>query len=436
MKKFFSKFKVNIIVFFIPVFIYLLTYIIFGVYPFKDKIILISDMYSQYIHYYIYIYDSISNLDFFSLIYSWNIGLGNSFIGLFSSYLSSPLNLIILLFPKKNLTEAIFIITILKIGFSAVSFSFFLNYLHKDNKSYCIIFSVLYSLMSYMVVYSFNIMWLDSVIYLPLVAMGINKIVKEKKFILYCISLFLTIISNYYTGYMVCIFSILYFLIVYFSVNDLKDVKIFLHRFKLFIISSLLAGILSSYLIIPTYFSLKNTNSFGSGNLEMKANYDFIDLFSKMIINSYDTLTVGLPNVYCGLIVLILVPLYFFNTKYSIKEKILYFIFIVFLIFSFNISAFNIIWHGFDYPNWFPYRYSFIFSFILLKLAFKAFVELKNIKFFIIVGYTSILILTIIVIQKLDYDFINDISITLSILIILVYTTLLSLFKINFKKNI
>ena len=38
----------------------------------------------------------------------------------------------------------------------------------------------------------------------------------------------------------------------------------------------------------------------------------------------------------------------------------------------------NLVWHGFSEPNWFPYRYSFIFSFLILYFGYKGYRLLNN----------------------------------------------------------
>ena len=78
-------------------------------------------------------------------------------------------------------------------------------------------FSVMYALTSFAVVHQNNVMWTDALIWLPLLTYGIEQLVKNGKYKLFVISLSMTLMSNYYIGYMVCIYSALYFLYSYFS---------------------------------------------------------------------------------------------------------------------------------------------------------------------------------------------------------------------------
>ena len=73
-------------------------------------------------------------------------------------------------------------------------------------------FSLCYAFMAYNINFQINIMWIDGIILLPLVMLGIDKLINENKYKLYIITLFITIFSNYYIGYMICIFSVLYFI--------------------------------------------------------------------------------------------------------------------------------------------------------------------------------------------------------------------------------
>ncbi len=60
----------------------------FGIYPFGDLTLLVSDMNNQYIQYFSYLYDVYTQGN--SLLYSWQAGMGLNFTGIFAYYLASP----------------------------------------------------------------------------------------------------------------------------------------------------------------------------------------------------------------------------------------------------------------------------------------------------------------------------------------------------------
>ena len=61
--------------------------------------------------------------------------------------------------------------------------------------------SVSYALMSFIVAHSELIMWLDAFIYLPLVILGIHRLMDQRKPTLLFVSYFLLFITNYYFGF-------------------------------------------------------------------------------------------------------------------------------------------------------------------------------------------------------------------------------------------
>jgi uncharacterized membrane protein YfhO len=105
--------------------------------------------------------------------------MGLNFLGLFAYYLSSPMNLLLFFFPEKNLLDAITLITTLKIAGCGLTFAVFLKtHLNKKSRTLLLlIFSIFYALMSYTIAYSFNIMWLDGILLLPLLCLMIDRLI-------------------------------------------------------------------------------------------------------------------------------------------------------------------------------------------------------------------------------------------------------------------
>ena len=89
-----------------------------------------------------------------------------------------------------------------------------------------LLFTTAFSLCGFVSMYFYDMMWLDALIWLPLVALGLHRIVSLHRYGLYTVSLTVTIISNYYMGYMTCLFSVMYFiyLIIEHQPTPFKDV--------------------------------------------------------------------------------------------------------------------------------------------------------------------------------------------------------------------
>ncbi len=421
--------------FLIPIVIMSTIYALHGMYPVGTKTILISDMNGQYIDFYAALHDILTQGK--SLLYSWEAGMGLNIIGLFAYYLSSPLSILILLFDKQNLTEALLLITILKIGTAGLMFSLLARYLVKKTKLSIVIFSVLYALMSYSIVYSFNIMWLDGVIFLPLVILGTEKIVRENKFFLFFLSLVIMFLANFYIAYMVGVFSLLYFVVRFFSDHDWQTIKLFFRKLGLFLLSAILAAGCTSFLLIPTYFALV----YGQGGTDFSLfnwsiNFELFDLFSKLQIGSFDTFGYpGLPNIFCGLLPLVLLPLFFLSDKISLKEKILHLSLFTILIVSFSFYNIDLMWHGFDKPDGFLYRYSFVFSFLIIVLSYRSFNLLQASDIPKVFKISLVWVFIIILVHKFNYAYIYDQLLILSPLLMGIYSLLLHGFAIYSDTN-
>ena len=425
-KLFNNKKAVFLSAFFVPFFILLFVFIIIKITPFGNNNLLIIDMHYQYVDYFSYFKSLFSENNLF---YTFSKTLGGDMIGFSAYYLLSPFNFLFLLFPNSAIPTVVSFMAILKISSCGLSFCYFLNKTFKISNISLVIFSTVYALMAYNVVYIHNIMWLDGVIMLPLVVLGIQNIANKKSPVLYIISLALSLIFNYYIGFMICIASIIFFAYhLILKTDKLKEYKQCTKKSIVFIVSSLCSAGLSAFLLIPVYASLQGGKAtFTLENLALKTNFKFIDVFTKLFTSPVENvqLVTGLPNIFCGILVLTLVILYFFNKKIPIKEKILSSAVIAVFLFSFNIYGINLIWHGFNAPAGFPYRFSFLFSFFLIYLAFKSFLNIKELErkqYF----YTAfIVIASAIIIFRQTYSYIKEIYIYVDIALIISFLILL-----------
>ena len=164
--------------FIIPCLLMLVIYACVGIYPFGKKSLLTVDMAGQYVAF----FNAYKNIftGGISAFYSFSKTLGGNMFGLITYYLMSPFNLIILLFDKMSITEAILLINILKIGSCGLTSFIYFDKTFKDRKLVTLVFSIVYALCAYNIVYSQNLLWLDGVIFLPLVFLGIDKLIEKE----------------------------------------------------------------------------------------------------------------------------------------------------------------------------------------------------------------------------------------------------------------
>ena len=367
--------------FFTPLIILIAIYYIRDIYPFGDNCYLRSDMYHQYAPFYSEFWNKLRNGG--SLSYSWDIGMGTNFTSLYAYYLASPVNFIIALFPQKYMIEVMNILIILKLSALSLSFTYYISK-HFNNKS-CLIalFGTFYGLSAYSAAYSWNIMWLDCIILVPLIMLGLERLINEGKGILYCITLGLCIYTNYYISIMVCISCCLYFAVLMVCTgykNKIVKISFYLKRFLKWGLFSLLAAGLSACLLLPEFYTFSlSASSDISFPATLKSYFSALEILTRQLINIPVHLGLDhLPNIYCGTAVFLLIPLYISTKKIPAVEKICKISLLAVFFFSFKFNIPNFIWHGFHYPNSLPCRQSFIYIFFMLVLCYEAFLQLKN----------------------------------------------------------
>ena len=368
-------------VFFLSAGILFGSYAFFRIHPIGDGSVLVLDLNGQYVYYYEHYREAFWGRE--SWIYSWSRNLSGEMFGIFAYYLASPYMIIIALLPRRMMQTAILILQLSKVGTSAVTFCFFLKKISpKPPKTVSlIIFPMMYALMSYMVVQLMDPMWLDGLIYLPLICHGVHRLVEEGKFIPYIVPLALMFIAHFYIGYMVGIFTFFYFCYVCLNREDRVLPKRFVLRCLQFGVGTIVALMCAMWVLLPVYNSLKlGKFEFTDPDFSLATQFDFLTFITKLFPMTYDTVyPKGMPMIYCGTAVLLLVPLYFMNQLIPVKQKVCDGVLTVILVVLMYIKPWDMAMHGFQVPNWLPFRYSFIFSFMMLVMAFRAFEKLEGI---------------------------------------------------------
>lgn len=403
--------------------------------PFGDITILRMDLYHQYGPLFAELRDRLVSGG--SLLYSWQSGGGGSFLGNFFNYLSSPLSLLVLFFKHINITDAIALIIILKCALSAASFTYYLKASDEFKKHNPITagFGLLYAFSGYFIAYYWNVMWLDGMLLLPLIVLGIERIVNDKSPKLYVITLALLIISSYYMGFMACIFAVLYALTYYFGKYGFE--KRLIRAGGNFICFSILAAGISAVCLYPTLHALKACSA-TSGTFPSDAStyFNIFDFLANHMASLEPTIRSSgedvLPNIYCGIATVMLAILYLYIKSIPIKEKISRALLLVFLFLSFDINVLNYIWHGFHFPNDLPYRFSFMYSFVLLTVAFKALIRIRELKGKDLLNIGLGTCVFIVLLEELGSKNVNTATIIVSLVFAVLYTIVLSL--LNNKK--
>lgn len=406
-----------------------------GVFPFGENCLLHVDMYHQYCPFYAELQDKIKQGG--SFMYSWNLGLGSDFPSLYSYYLASPLNILLLIWPSKYLIEFMELSILVKIGLAGLFCFLFLEKryqlvgkdknFHKNTLIPAFVFSTAYALCGFSAAYSWDIMWMDSFALMPLIMLGLYRLVKENKVGLYYVALALSIWANYYLSIMICIFTVFYFFLLFFEQKKGKWRA--LANFTWF---SLLAGGTAAAVILPEIAIIRYS---ASGDISFPETMEwYFNIFAEVSRLSTVTETYTSfdhwPNLYSGAFSILLVVLYLMNRRISIKDKMLRMAMVLFFFVSFANNYLDFIWHGFDFPNQLPARQTFLFSFLILNMGFETFIKRKGIKIWHIT-VAMVLSIGMLVGSYLvgDKEVTNLLSIFITCLFILVYACLMLIEK-------
>jgi len=369
-----SKQKLYIVSFGIPFLTMLILFAINKIFPFGERSFLNIDMYHQYFPFLTEFFHKLRDGE--SLFYSWNAGIGSNLIALYAYYLASPINWLCVLVPEAFLMEFMSYLVVVKIGLCGLTAAIYLSKHFQTEKMSVAFFALFYAMSGYMAAYNWNVMWLDCIVLAPLILLGLECLVKEGKYKLYCLSLGLAILSNYYICIMICIFLVLYFLIVLLPLAE-KKVRACIH----FASFSLLAGGIGALFLIPEVLALQ-LSRFSSADFPNKLT-EYFSVFDVLARHCFNVaIETGLdhwPNIFCSVAVFVLFPLFLVNKGISSREKIgrLALLLVLLLSFSYNIPTF--IWHGLNYPDSLPSRQSFLYILLLLTVCMDAYLHLKEV---------------------------------------------------------
>lgn len=407
------------IAFLIPAVLTFIAYVKFGIYPFASKdssqgefgSVLVLDLNGQYIYYFEALRDAFWGDG--SIFYNWSRDLSGEFMGIIGYYLASPFTLIVMLLPRTMILESMMIMQICKLGTAGVTFCMYARKSKKLSPLQSLLFSTAYAMMAYAVIQLIDPMWIDGVVFLPLIALGIEYFIDDGRKLNYIIPLAMMFIANFYIGYMIAIFVAVYYFFYLFFATDVKfKTYDYVKKTLWFGISTVVVLMMSAIIILPIYNALKlGKFDFTDPDYKFQTQFSPIELIPTLLPNQYYSVNMqGKPEIYCGVISIVLLPLFYMNKKIDFNKKLGYTLLIFVMVFSMYIKPIDMMWHGGQVPNWLPYRYSFILSFVIVSIAattFKNLEGLKDNKLFGKIAGAFAILLTLVIWFNLNSDTFN-----------------------------
>ena len=423
MKTFFRNYWTYFISFIIPLVIMSGVYLSQGIYWNSDTSPLLGDGFHQYVIFDLNLRNILHGSD--SLFYTFTSGLGLNFYALSSYYLGSFLSPLVYFFDVSSMPDAVYLSTLLKFGLIGLSTFFSLSKLFKNIPAPLrLALSTSYALMSFTVSQLEIKTWLDVFILIPLILNGLHLLITEKKRILYFTSLSILFIQNYYFGYMTALF-----LVVWYFCQLSWDFKSRKYSFLDFFLTSLLAGLTSFIMTLPTLFDLRTHGEKLTAITKIKTDASwYLDLFAKQFIGAFDTTKYGsIPMIFVGLLPFILTIVFFTLKSIKFHVKLCYATLLIIIIASFYLEALDLFWQGMHAPNMFLHRYAWIFSTLLIYISAEVLNRFKDIKLWNILFSMTLLLSGYLatIYFKNHYSFLTKLNILLTLEFLVVYLLLL-----------
>ncbi|HFI0463670.1 TPA: YfhO family protein [Streptococcus suis] len=342
------------------------------IYPLGDRAITTIDFSQQYLDFLLgYKHTLLTSPG--QILYSFSKGLGGEMMGHWAYYLMSPFNLLLLLVPDNLFIQAMTGLTYIKGLAMSLSMAYYLFKRYGHQPGLVILLSLSYAWSSYVVLYQLNIMWLDSLILLPLLVHALEKnLMQQNKSLAYLLLLTCTITLSYYLAFMIAIFLSLY--ACYFLALHSRSVRQAIKGYLDFVLQSLLAVGLSSFVLFPVVHSLLlNKSQSASSDWTFKTNFPYWQVLSRLFNGAFtfDAIKTGPAPLYAGSLIFIGLLLFYLQGQIRIKEKVMVSLILAFYWLSMWLSPLSLLMHGGINPVWYPYRYSFVLIFFVILLAAK-----------------------------------------------------------------
>lgn len=371
----------------LPMTIMLIVWAFIGMYPFGSKSLMAVDFGQQYISFFGLLKNAILTGDLSSLSYSFTKSLGGDMIGVLGYYLMSPFNIIYILAPLKYFGAAVFLTIWLRYGAIGLSFAFLLikRYKGLESRKWLVpLFSTAYALSGMLVSYQMNVIFYDAMIMLPIVIVYLEELLDGKSPYRYAFALGLTVLLQFYMGYMISIFIALY-ACYYVSPRLLieGDLKAKIKNFSIPLLQAVIYSIIgiatASVLLLPVFFNLIESKGQVGGGMSFSFAFQInpLDILSKLVVGGFDTTSgwsagPNLPNIYIGALGFLGFIFYFLSQKVEKAKKWAAGIVTLIFLISFVNEFVSKIWHMGQNPAGFFFRFSWLFSFFMLVLAYQA----------------------------------------------------------------
>ena len=384
----------SVLSFLCPAVILSIFFFLLGMMPGQELNIARGDYINQFYPFYYHFWDSIFHG--YSLEYSFSAGMGTPTMAAYAYYVYSPFSILPYVF--NNITLAFWLSLVLKISFSSFSFYEYSNKILKCKCEIGLLFSLLYSLSSYISIYYINIQFLDVMYILPLLICFLFRFIKTGKGIMLVLCYAYCFSNNFFNGFCVGIYSLICFLalLYYFQYNG-KKLAFTIIRYVVIVCCALM---LSCPFVLPAIYFVVNHMPSGSDFSRIPLNNPLESSLSLLFGRNDFGIFQLLPAIYCGWGAFINFIFFFFSKANDVKKKITVGIPSAFLIICILWHPAYLMMHLFNEPDSFPWRFSYLAIFLITSvgayqfgkrdmhyLSLRHFVSVASMVIYIVISY-------------------------------------------------
>lgn len=350
----------------LPVMVLVVLSIWGGVYPFGPESFLTEDLKYQYIDFFTWFRHVLTGEA--NVFYSFAQGMGSNTWGLYSYYLASPFNLIILLFDEAHLTLAIYVIVALKLACMNTAMAWYLRRRFTLQRTWALALALCYTWSTWTATNLRNPLWLDALILLPLMAWSCRQLLRTGRFIGLSLLVAADVITCWYMAYITLLFCclfVLFELAVMIYDDEVRPARSWIAgRAVRFTVAILLGLGLSAWTFVPTVLAMM-----GGG---AKTAVGMFQTYPTALIRGFLPFAWNIdhaPQFYTGLIPLVLAIAMLFEKRIDKRLRALTLVFAGFLVVSSVLGPLMYVWCGFRQPNGFYCRIAFLLSFLEIWAA-------------------------------------------------------------------
>lgn len=336
------------------------------VYPFGPESFLTEDLKYQYIDFFTWFRHVLTGEA--NVFYSFAQGMGSNTWGLYSYYLASPFNLIILLFDEAHLTLAIYVIVALKLACMNTAMAWYLRRRFTLQRTWALALALCYTWSTWTATNLRNPLWLDALILLPLMAWSCRQLLRTGRFIGLSLLVAADVITCWYMAYITLLFCclfVLFELAVMIYDDEVRPARSWIAgRAVRFTVAILLGLGLSAWTFVPTVLAMM-----GGG---AKTAVGMFQTYPTALIRGFLPFAWNIdhaPQFYTGLIPLVLAISMLFEKRIDKRLRALTLVFAGFLVVSSVLGPLMYVWCGFRQPNGFYCRIAFLLSFLEIWAA-------------------------------------------------------------------